>query len=450
MPFYLDYVAAGGKYMQMPATPTPFGVVASAQNFKLTINIKCVGANPIVLGSTVDDSSFIFPSATQLQLKGSVVASSALYTITSNLTDFREIELSRTDGANVVLKINGTTVDTKPFSSGLNFNRLAASNLGVSAASFQLKYIKLEKDGALSYNWENTTGTGTQMPDTVGARPFNQIGTWPADNSEWVSYSAGGTPPTGTVTIGSITPNSTGASVPFTYSAADQTGFEYRLNGGAAVTGTASPQVLTGLTSSTAYTIEIRAINASGQGAWSTAANFTTSAPAAQVPQGAVTIGTVTTTQTTASVPYTYSLSDQTGFEYRLSGGAAVTATASPQSLTGLTANTAYTIEIRAINATGAGTWSAVKNFTTAAVAVGTITITDVANNIDTPWASAAVDAATIMPLSLGSVVVNKTGLSTTAGADLVITDAAIVTGTEYIIILKIGTAYGWYRAVAT
>lgn len=54
------------------------------------------------------------------------------------------------------------------------------------------------------------------------------------------------------------------------------------------------------------------------------------------------------------------------------------------------------------------------------------------------------------MPLSLGSVVVNKTGLSTTAGADLVITDASIATGTEYIILLKIGTAYGWYRAVAT
>lgn len=260
----------------------------------------------------------------------------------------------------------------------------------------------------------------------------------------------GGTTPTGTVTIGTITPNSTGASVPFTYDAADQTGFEYRINGGAAVTGTTSPQVLTGLTSSTAYTIEIRAINASGNGAWSTAANFTTDAPAAQVPQGTVTIGTVTTTQTTASVPYTYSLSDQTGFEYRLNGGASVTATASPQPLTGLTANTAYTIEIRAINATGAGAWSTSAPFTTAAVPVGTITITDIANNTDTPWTSVAVDAATVMPVGLGSVVVNKAGLSVTIGAELVISDAAIVTGTEYIIILKIGTAYGWYRAVAT
>lgn len=264
------------------------------------------------------------------------------------------------------------------------------------------------------------------------------------------SGGGGGTAPTGTVTIGTITPNSTGASAPFTYSAADQTGFEYQLN----ETGTiypiaASPATPTGLTPSTGYTIRVRAKNASGEGAWSASAPFTTSA-AGSPPAGTFTVGTITTTQTTASVPYTYSAADQTSIEYRIDGGATVTASASPQSLTGLTAGTTYGIQFRAVNAFGGGAWSTSAPFTTASVPVGTITIPDVVNNTDTTWASVAVDAATIMPLSLGSVVVNKTGLSTTAGADLVIADAAITTGTEYIIILKIGTAYGWYRAVAT
>lgn len=380
--------------------------------------------------------------------------------VTPSANAYMSVKVVTLDGVDQTSPISATNKTRTGFTSGTSFALPIATNSGgVAVGCFVCRNTTSTLavlDGATEIG-TITSNTASRMiasfKENATQLNYSFTGSQPGTAASAVALNAatgGGTAPTGTVTIGSITPNSTGASVPFTYSAADQTGFEYRLNGGAAVTGTASPQVLTGLTSSTAYTIEIRAINASGQGAWSTAANFTTSAPAAQVPQGTVTIGTVTTTQTTASVPYTYSLSDQTGFEYRLNGGSAVTATASPQSLTGLTANTAYTIEIRAINATGAGTWSAVKNFTTAAVATGTLTITDLANNIDTPWASAAVDAATVMPLSLGSVVVSKTGLSTTAGADLVITDASIVTGAEYIIILKIGTAYGWYRAVAT
>lgn len=218
-----------------------------------------------------------------------------------------------------------------------------------------------------------------------------------ADNYRGVMPApAAGTTPTGTVTIGTITPNSTDASVPFTYSAADQTGFEYRINGGTAVTGTTSPQVLTGLTPSTAYTIEVRAINATGAGAWSAVGNFTTLTP--QVPQGTVTLGIITAGQTTASVPFTYSLADQTGFEYRLNGGTVVTGTVSPQNLTGLTAATAYTIEIRATNGTGAGTWSAVGNFTTAAApqvpqgtfSVGTISVTETTSSV--PYTYSASD----------------------------------------------------------
>lgn len=259
----------------------------------------------------------------------------------------------------------------------------------------------------------------------------------------------GGTDPTGTVTIGTITTNSTGATVPFTYSAADQTGFEYRLNGGTAVTGTTSPQVLTGLTPSTSYTIEIRAINATGAGAWSTAANFTTSATGSP-PAGTFTIGTITTTQTTASVPYTYSAADFDTIEYRIDGGAPVTASASPQALTGLTSATTYGIEFRAVNAFGSGDWSTSAPFTTAAVPVGTITLTGLADNTATLWSDLSGISCTVMNEAATSIVVTKTGLTANAGGTVTFNDAVITAGTWYTVVIVSGNNRGIIRIQAT
>jgi hypothetical protein len=75
----------------------------------------------------------------------------------------------------------------------------------------------------------------------------------------------------------------------------------------------------------------------------------------AVVPAGTITLGTPTIDQTTISLPFTYDDTDQTGFEYRVDGGA-WTSTTSPVSLSGLTENTKYTIEVRAVNADGGGT----------------------------------------------------------------------------------------------
>lgn len=192
------------------------------------------------------------------------------------------------------------------------------------------------------------------------------INTWQPINTWGVAAAA----PQGAVTIGTIVPDETTASVPFTYDDTDNTGFEYRLDGGSPVSAT-SPVNLTGLIAETAYTIEVRAINATGNGTWSVVSNFTTDAVVVvpTVPQGTVTIGTIVPDETTASIPFTYSDSDQTGFEYRLDGGEAISTT-SPISLTGLVAETVYTIEVRAINTTGNGAWSAVSNFTTNAEVV--------------------------------------------------------------------------------
>ena len=100
------------------------------------------------------------------------------------------------------------------------------------------------------------------------------------------------------------------------------------------------------------------------------AVNFTIGA-VAQVPQGTVTLGTATVDKNSISLPFTYDLSDQTGFEYRLDGGA-WTATTSPVVLTGLTHTTEYTVEVRAVNATGGGTAATVA-ITTDSTATATV-----------------------------------------------------------------------------
>lgn len=296
------------------------------------------------------------------------------------------------------------------------------------------------------------SGTPTGIDTTtIVVRATDSGGNTADTNSFTIEVNWAAQVPQGTVTLGTPTGiTSSSAAIPYSYSAADQTGFEYRVNGGSPQTVTTSPLVVTGLTAATAYTVEMRAVNAVGAGTWSSPANFTTSA-AALPPQGTFTIGTITAGQTTASVPYTYSASDQTSIQYRINGGSAVTATASPQALSGLTASTVYTIEFRAVNANGNGNWSTPANFNTQAapVAQGTITLSGLKNNTGTQLTSQSGYTVDVYNLTTGALVVRKAGLTTTDQAALVVTDEALVAGTEYRCIIHNGTAQGVVRAVA-
>ena len=92
-------------------------------------------------------------------------------------------------------------------------------------------------------------------------------------------------------------------------------------------------------------------------------------------PIGSPTLGTITTTTTTASIPFTYTEGDETGFDYRIDGGSAVdSGTTNPIVLTGLTAGTSYDIEVRAYNATCDGSWSSVGEFDTEDAPSGGVT----------------------------------------------------------------------------
>ncbi len=78
------------------------------------------------------------------------------------------------------------------------------------------------------------------------------------------------------------------------------------------------------------------------------------------------TIGTISPSSSSASVPYTGLDLYATGVEYRLDGGSWVdAATTNPISITGLTPAVEYDIELRAYNSAGGGTATSPSTFTT-------------------------------------------------------------------------------------
>tara|TARA_R110001583_G_scaffold109400_1_gene258094 strand:+ start:5382 stop:6458 length:1077 start_codon:yes stop_codon:yes gene_type:complete len=212
---------------------------------------------------------------------------------------------------------------------------------------------------------------GTQY--TVEVVAYNATGD--GNYSALTSFTTEAEPvsPIGTITFGSISVTESTASVPFSYNAADETGYEYQLGSGAIISAT-SPISLSGLTDGTLYAIKVRAINATGSGDWYSD-NFTTET-AQSIPVGTVTIGAIAVTQTSAQVNFTYSNTDATGYKYRLNNGLAIDINnTNPFTITGLTSDTSYTVEVLAYNAVGDGSYSAASSFTTEAEVVITSNI---------------------------------------------------------------------------
>ncbi len=180
------------------------------------------------------------------------------------------------------------------------------------------------------------------------------------------------TPP-GAPTIGTATlVTTTSATVAFTAPActgipAGVTGYQAISTPGClTATGASSPVTVTGLTAGTAYTFNVRALGASGYGAYSGSSNSVQAA----VP-GAPTIGTATAGNANASVTFTApvdrgSPATITGYTVTSTpGGITGTGSSSPVTVSGLTNCTAYTFKVKAQNAYGFGACSASSNSVT-------------------------------------------------------------------------------------
>lgn len=266
-------------------------------------------------------------------------------------------------------------------------------------------------------------------------------------------YASGGpppTPPSGTVTIGTITPSTTSASVPYSYSAGDATGFEYRLGGGTAASIGASPATISGLTASTPYSLEVRAINATGAGAWSAVSNFTTEAegpgnlpPSFDGPSIAAISGTEGIALSSLDVSTRFS-DAESALTFSAVGSWPAGVTVSSAGVISGTPTTAGTYSGLQVRATDAGALTADSNtfsITVAAAALpSTITVTEpLKNNTGTLLANASgVRVAVLQAADLVSVF-ETSGLTTNASGILAtISHAAVIPGQQYHVVIKL------------
>jgi hypothetical protein len=259
---------------------------------------------------------------------------------------------------------------------------------------------------------------------------------------------AGGSVPSGTTTVGTITTGTTTATVPFTYSGSDQTGFEYRLNGGSAVTvsgGSAATSIsLTGLTSNTTYNVEVRATNVSGGGAWSASKSFTTTSSADTT--NPTLTGTITVTGISSS-GYTLSWSAGsdnvavTGYEVQInSEGYVNNGAALSKVVTGRTAGATDTVYVRAFDAAGNRSTAISTTVTLSALATGTLSLTDaLVNNTGSKLANATGVKVIVVRNSDWSPITTATALTTNSSAILSsITSSLIVAGTVYRLVIQL------------
>jgi hypothetical protein len=202
------------------------------------------------------------------------------------------------------------------------------------------------------------------------------------------------------------------------------TALEYRVGAGAAIaftgTGTGVRVVTAGLTAGVAVDLQVRAVNAIGNGAWSDVKNrtplATPTAPAAFV----VGNWTLTAGDTLLVANITALPSDGgsaiTALQYRLDGGTAVafsgTGTGS-RNITSLTNATEYDVEIRAVNPVGNGAWSDLKSGTPAAAGGGAAvwegvesTVGNIGGAGTTPTRPSGVVSTDLLVLVLSSITV--------------------------------------------
>ena len=234
-----------------------------------------------------------------------------------------------------------------------------------------------------SGSWSSTTSTSVRLTGltantryTFQVRARNASGVSSHTSTSFRTSSVVTNPPgTPHISVSNITTSSARISIS-RGSGGTPTSYEYRTNTG--LTGTVTGSfTLSGLSTSTSYTIYVRAVNADGRSA-ETLRRFTT-ADTLQPPSApSLSVSNITTSGARVSV----TISRATSTEYRLGTGSWTSFTGSSFDLTGLTASTNYTVSVRGSNSAGTGsststsfrTLAAIQRPTTPSLSVSSIT----------------------------------------------------------------------------
>lgn len=232
------------------------------------------------------------------------------------------------------------------------------------------------------------TGLASSTTHTIEVRARDAAGNFGAARSGQFT-TLDGTPPTqpSSLSFSNITVTTATASWGAASDNVGVTGYEYRLNSGSWVAvGNVLSVGLTGLSSYTNYTFEVRARDGANNAGPARSGSFRTADGTPPTQPGGLIISNITGTSAVASWSASSDNVGVTGYDYRLNSGAWVSlGNVLSVSLTGLADDTTHTFEVRARDAAGNLSAIASTSFTTP---VHYIPITDAAGQV-LPSASA-------------------------------------------------------------
>jgi prepilin-type N-terminal cleavage/methylation domain-containing protein len=322
-----------------------------------------------------------------------------------------------------------------------------AYTLGESNGGSDIASVEYSLDSGAWVAFSGATSpqtiTGLTAGSTYSVRIRSLNATQTSTASSAVSGSAYSAPDAPAIT--SITGGSSLLTVAYTLGASNGgsavTSVEYSLDSGAwvAFSGATSPQTITGLTAGSTYSVRIRSVNAAAPSAASSAVSGSAySAPDAPA------ITSITGGSSLLTVAYTPGASNGgsavTSVEYSLDSGAwvAFSGATSPQTITGLTAGSTYSVRIRSVNAAAPSAASSAVSGSAYSVP-GAPTITGVTGT------DGALSVSFTSPSSNGGSVITSYQYSLDSGAWVALSGT---TSPQSITGLSIQTYYVRVRAV--
>ena len=391
--------AASAATSTVAASPTSIAADGSATS-SLTVQLKDANGNDLASGGAT--VTFLAPGAGLGSIGSVTDEGDGTYsaTYTAGTTASSVTITPRLSGTNFT---NTTSVTLTPGAASAATSTVAASPTSLAADGSATSTLTVQLKDANGNDLASGGATVTFLAPGAGLGSIGSV-TDEGDGTYTATYTAGTTAGGVTITAelggnaiantASITLSATvpaaptsllatagngSASIAFTTptitGGSAITNYEYTLDAGANWTAfspaaTTSPVSVTGLTNGTAYSIALRAVNAIGAGASSSAVSVTP----ATVP-GVPTIAAAAPGHQSASITFTAPVSDGgsaiTDHEYELDASGiwiSFGTTSSPATISGLTNGQSYSVSIRAVNAVGAGAGSTVASVIPATV----------------------------------------------------------------------------------
>ena len=267
------------------------------------------------------------------------LASDTSYTIEAQASDGSDWSASTTKS----IRTDPVAAPSLTLSSTSNSISARASSTGATKYRFRTSGGRWNEQSGSTYTF---TGLASDTSYTIEAQASDGIN-WSASTTRTIRTDPPAVlrPPAPSLTL-SAGQTSVGA----TASAERATKYRFSLDGGSWIEDSDGTYTFTGLSSSTAYTVEAQAGNVSGWSA-STTKSIRTTAPPVAKPSAP----TLTTVATPTTIEASGSASGATKYRFRIDNGSWNETTGSTHTFTGLASNTSFDIDAQAGNTSG---WS--------------------------------------------------------------------------------------------